>query len=987
MALHHCSEDDSVTESESTEHIDNEVCSSPRFQNSRASYSTPFKGASICHVNSETYDDLTQLPSVSPISNQLSDACRTPRETRSADMLSQSFTYGCNTFSPDAMSQSYTFGAMSGHRGSTKAGMAKQARLHLHRIRGPRMDLNATFPAPKRNPKMRVNGERGMHKLRGQGMDTLSFATAIFDNHENIGNGDGDLDASLQQQDWGMRSLNGQFPGAQSRNVALAHGPTKAVVTINSDGIILVANQRACTLFGFKPSDIVGTKLSQLLPKSAVSTGKVVSDLFINAHGGIERVNGRVVDACDHNGTLFPVSLFLTKVDANDAGQEKSNGSAVSHTHSATSRYLVVMEPVARTTAVFGLDTSGCFVWCDATYVALCGKPECDVRGQSLASLVPSMTRAEPLRGTTSTDERRVSPSGVLLEGSSPSPASGAAGGQCSGVYYVTTRGQDASSTIPATLVLEGTDAHGASLLSEQGLSARLVSATAQVGTLHVYTNISGLITCKDDGTVYGCNENFVLLLFGYTETQLVGQHVSKILPDFTTDALHKGGASAAADGNMRVYGQHHNGTLIEVTYEVKKVVDTDLRAYWCIWVSRQTTPHDTAVGQDEADAQAACVTVDTDVPPPELTDERRAEVALSAADLRSGEFGKHYTVGATLGTGSFGSVFEATSKATGDTVVVKFIRSDRVLSECWDIAPTDLEWASRMLTLCYEFEDVVQDQSSNGNTVDLLPREIVLLMQLQHAHIGRALEVFRTEQYYQLVLEHNGSGFDLFQFIDESSEVHEDVAAYILRQVASALEYLHALHIVHRDIKDENVVLNHALHAKLIDFGSAAYAAPDRLFDTFCGTLEYCAPEVLLGNPYAGYELDMFALGVTLYTMVFAERPFFDVEETIAGVLSPPSDVSPSCADVILLLLTPNPVERGTATEVLAHPWCNRDVSKRVADATSILALEQQVARGKVTPTAGSGTNTFNRLRLTSESDEDADDDDFDTSVYNRLE
>lgn len=61
------------------------------------------------------------------------------------------------------------------------------------------------------------------------------------------------------------------------RNVALAHGPTKAVVTINDNGVILVANQRACTMFGFKPSDIVGTNLSQLLPKSTATAGKVLS--------------------------------------------------------------------------------------------------------------------------------------------------------------------------------------------------------------------------------------------------------------------------------------------------------------------------------------------------------------------------------------------------------------------------------------------------------------------------------------------------------------------------------------------------------------------------------------------------------------------------------------------------------------------------------------------------------------------------------------
>lgn len=67
--------------------------------------------------------------------------------------------------------------------------------------------------------------------------------------------------------------------------------------------------------------------------------------------------------------------------------------------------------------------------------------------------------------------------------------------------------------------------------------------------------------------------------------------------------------------------------------------------------------------------------------------------------------------------------------------------------------------------------------------------------------------------------------------------------------QVVSAVSYLHSLGIIHRDIKDENLILNERFHCKLIDFGAAAYLKPGKLFNKFFGTMEYCSPEVLLGN------------------------------------------------------------------------------------------------------------------------------------------
>lgn len=172
----------------------------------------------------------------------------------------------------------------------------------------------------------------------------------------------------------------------------------------------------------------------------------------------------------------------------------------------------------------------------------------------------------------------------------------------------------------------------------------------------------------------------------------------------------------------------------------------------------------------------------------------------------------------------------------------------------------------------------------------------------------------------------------DLFEFIDRNPNLDEPLASYIFRQVVSALTYLHSLNILHRDIKDENIILNEHFHVKLIDFGSATFLAPNHSFSTFCGTMEYCSPEVLKGNRYKGPELEMWALGVTLYTLIFGENPFFDIEETIAAVLNPPVELakktSPELLDLISMLLHPDPKLRCTLEEAEKHPWTRLQVS-----------------------------------------------------------
>ncbi|XP_077613448.1 PAS domain-containing serine/threonine-protein kinase isoform X2 [Crocuta crocuta] len=189
-------------------------------------------------------------------------------------------------------------------------------------------------------------------------------------------------------------------------------------------------------------------------------------------------------------------------------------------------------------------------------------------------------------------------------------------------------------------------------------------------------------------------------------------------------------------------------------------------------------------------------------------------------------------------------------------------------------------------------------------------------------------VDVFENQGFFQLVMEKHGSGLDLFAFIDRHPSLDEPLASYIFRQLVSAVGYLRSKGIIHRDIKDENIVIAEDFTIKLIDFGSAAYLEEDRLFHTFCGTIEYCAPEVLMGNPYKGPELEMWSLGVTLYTLIFEENPFCELEETMEAVIRPPYLVSEDLMNLMSGLLQPIPEQRTTLEKLVTDPWVTQPVN-----------------------------------------------------------
>ncbi|NXU17135.1 PASK kinase, partial [Pardalotus punctatus] len=356
----------------------------------------------------------------------------------------------------------------------------------------------------------------------------------------------------------------------------------------------------------------------------------------------------------------------------------------------------------------------------------------------------------------------------------------------------------------------------------------------------------------------------------------------------------------------------HRDGSQFNILFEVKCAELQDPTVLFCVWVVK-----DISQSQKEAVAKTQHLLTNLENSASSIADlstkslgeiirsaslfdnSRRAE-DLEGLRACEGEFAKNYSTLSLIGKGAFGFVWSAMGKKNHQEVVVKFIWKEKVLEDCWVDDP--------------ELGRVTQ--------------EIAILLKLQHPSIIKVLDVFENECFFQLVMEKHGSGLDLFTFIDNQPNLDEPLASYIFRQLVSAVGYLHCKNILHRDIKDENIVIAEDFTIKLVDFGSAAYLEPGKLFYTFCGTIEYCSPEVLSGKPYRGPELEMWSLGITLYTLVLGENPFCELEEALAAVLSPPRPVSEGLMDLMAGLLHPVPECRTTLAVLAEHPWLRQPVN-----------------------------------------------------------
>merc|ERR1712228_226968 len=263
----------------------------------------------------------------------------------------------------------------------------------------------------------------------------------------------------------------------------------------------------------------------------------------------------------------------------------------------------------------------------------------------------------------------------------------------------------------------------------------------------------------------------------------------------------------------------------------------------------------------------------------------------------------KEYTLKELIGKGTFGSVYRAIHEADNKIVALKII---------------DLEKLK---------------QAQNG--ISRVKTEIAVQSQLNHESIIKLYTSFidTNENKYVLVLEYcEGETLSDYLKKQNGGKLTESRCYFIFYQIVEIIKYLHQNEFIHRDLKLQNILIYpDTQKLKLCDFGLAQNMnlSPDRY--TWCGTPNYCAPEIVKQQKH-GYLADIWSVGIVLYSLLTGSPPFHtgNTKKTLHKIVNHkkimyPSHLSQSAKDLINKLLNKSPQQRINTLDILNTHWMMR--------------------------------------------------------------
>ena len=253
------------------------------------------------------------------------------------------------------------------------------------------------------------------------------------------------------------------------------------------------------------------------------------------------------------------------------------------------------------------------------------------------------------------------------------------------------------------------------------------------------------------------------------------------------------------------------------------------------------------------------------------------------------------YSIKGTIGKGSFSKVKLGINKITGEKVAIKIIDKKKI------------------------------KMNSDRERVQ---RELNIIKKLNHINIVKIIQIKEDTNNIYIIMEYIEN--NLFYYILNNKYLSEQESSFYFFQLISVIDYIHSQGIVHRDLKPENILVTTKGLLKIIDFGLSNYFSKEgKLLSTSCGSPSYTAPEVLLGNKYNGFAVDIWTIGVILYVMLCGNFPFEAKDDNntlfkkiIKCKVEYPKFI-PKCAKNLLeKILTANPEKRITIDKIKEHQF-----------------------------------------------------------------